>query len=90
MKFKPKTAIMSGVAASVAGAATFYLKDRSNRIKVKETLTDFSTKVKDRATKFRNSNVPIEKAGDPKDMEDSKMVSEGAQTSVDYYNKTQQ
>ncbi|MGP4082223.1 hypothetical protein ACTWQL_20245 [Pseudalkalibacillus sp. R45] len=90
MKFTPKKAIVSGVAASVAGAATYYLRDRSNRIKVKETLTDFTTKIKDRAGKFNNSNVPVEKAGEPSDVEDSKMVAEGAQTSVDYYNKTQQ
>lgn len=89
MKITPKKAVASGVAASVAGVATYYLKDRSNRIKVKETVTDIATKLKDRTNNFRNSNVPIDKAGEPQDLEDSKMVDEGAQTSVQYYNKTQ-
>lgn len=90
MKLTSKKAVVSGVAASVAGVATYYLKDRSNRIKMKETFNDLTTKIKDRTNEFRNSNVPLDKAGEPQDLEDSKMVDEGAQTSVDYYNKTQQ
>lgn len=90
MKNTAKKAVVSGVAASLAGVATYYLKDRSNRIKMKEMFADLSTRLKDRNNQYDNSNVPLDKAGKPYDLEDSKMLDEGAQTSVNYYNKTQQ
>ncbi|MGM7700870.1 hypothetical protein ACSVDE_04035 [Pseudalkalibacillus sp. Hm43] len=90
MKLTSKKAVVSGVAASLAGVATYYLKDRSNRIKMKETFNDLTSKIKERTNGYSDSNVPLDKAGEPQDLEDSKMVDEGAQTSVDYYNKTQQ
>jgi hypothetical protein len=42
--------------------------------------------------KYRNTNLPLEKAGnpDPQDLEDNNMVSEGAMYSVKYYNKKMQ
>lgn len=93
MRLKSKTVVMSGIAAGVAGAATYYLRDQSNRIKLKDSITYFSTKLKDQTMKMRNTgDIPIEKGGNPhpEEIEDNKMVSEGAQYSVDYYNKQKQ
>ncbi|MBM7619281.1 hypothetical protein JOC95_001130 [Bacillus tianshenii] len=54
-------------------------------------LVSFTKGLKSRIGSFnlKKSNLPIEKAGnpDPEDIEDNKMVSEGAMYSVDYYNK---
>lgn len=54
-------------------------------------LVSMTKNLKSRIVSFnhKKSNLPIEKAGnpDPEDIEDNKMVSEGAMYSVDYYNK---
>ncbi len=85
---------MSGIAASVAGVATYFLRDETNRSKVKQSFSDISTKLKDTTAKMKNpdDDLPVDKGGQPHpdDIEDNKMVSEGAQYSVDYYNKEKQ
>ncbi|MTH54748.1 hypothetical protein GKZ89_15195 [Bacillus mangrovi] len=86
--------MISGAALSVAGAATVYFKDKARRDKLTDGVKQAQGKVvsifsgKDKEDK----NFPVEKAGnpDPQDEEDNKMVSEGAQYSVNYYNNTKQ
>ncbi|KZZ83330.1 MULTISPECIES: hypothetical protein [Bacillaceae] len=88
--------IISGVALSTAGvAATVYLKDRSRREKVTDGVKQAQDKVVSMFSKSKNKeedNFPIDKGGnpDPQDVEDNKMVSEGAQYSVQYYNDNKQ
>lgn len=75
------------------GAAGAYLATRENR----EKAMDMVQKVKYRAMDLWGSKNQVDsellkKAGhpDPHDLEDSKMVGEGAQYSVEYYNKEEQ
>ncbi|WLD94884.1 hypothetical protein [Alkalihalobacillus sp. AL-G] len=93
MKLKSKKVVMSSIAASVTGVATYYLRDESNRIKLKDSVSDLSKKIKDTTAMMkRKEELPVEKGGqpNPQDIEDNKMVSEGAQYSVEYYNKEKQ
>lgn len=55
-------------------------------------MTDFYQTMKDKMTSQDNQGLPIQKAGhpDPLDIEDNKMVSEGAQYGIEYYNRTEQ
>ncbi|MGD6818862.1 hypothetical protein [Metabacillus sp. 84] len=88
--------IISGVALSTAGvAATVYLKDKSRRAKLSYGVKQAQGKVVSMFSKDKNKEdekFPVDKAGnpDPQDVEDNKMVSEGAQYSVQYYNDSKQ
>ncbi|AZB44179.1 hypothetical protein CEF21_18805 [Bacillus sp. FJAT-42376] len=87
--------IISGVALSTAGvAATVYLKDKSRREKLTDNVKQAQGKVVSMFSKEKNKedHFPVEKGGnpDPQDIEDNKMVSEGAQYSVQYYNDTKE
>ncbi|MBP1971781.1 hypothetical protein J2Z83_003936 [Virgibacillus natechei] len=68
-----------GVAGAVAGAA--YLSKSENRQKVKGQL--------DKTVKKVNSSY-AKNSGKPSDIDDAKMVDEGAMTSVQYYNRKQE
>lgn len=68
-----------GVAGAVAGAA--YLSSSGNREKIKSQFTKA-------VSKFNSSY--IRGLGKPSEIEDAKMVDEGAMTSVKYYNEQQE
>ncbi|CAG9621673.1 hypothetical protein [Sutcliffiella rhizosphaerae] len=82
-----KPLMIAGV-ASLTGAGLLAYKP------YREKITFFSKKLKNKLVplKYRKTNLPIEKAGnpDPEDIQDNNMVSEGAQYSVEYYNKKMQ
>ncbi|MBS4178638.1 hypothetical protein [Lederbergia citrea] len=76
----------------VAGAS--YLSSKDNRDKVKEVFYSIKDKVMDFWCEQNPSACDdlIEKAGnpDPHDLEDTRMVGEGAMYSVEFYNKEEQ
>lgn len=92
-----KRYIASAVGAVGAGLTGYVLRNEENRNKMKSTL-------KTTAEKFRNSNndddtdTTFEDAGAPDQtgkqdtaqLEISKMVSEGSQFGVEYYNKVKE
>lgn len=67
----------AGVAASVA-----YLSKKDNRQKLKVQFDQLMSKIKKTST--------TRKLGKPVDIDDAKMVDEGAMTSVQYYNELQE
>lgn len=76
------------------GLAAKYLSNKENREKAMEMVE----KMKDKAMNMWGGGTGqedpelMDKAGhpDPHDIEDNRMVAEGAQYSVDYYNKEEQ
>lgn len=76
----------------VVGASYFSLKE--NRSKAKSLIKLIKEKTIDGWYKDESSDCSdlLEKAGnpDPYDIEDTKMVGEGAMYSVDYYNREEQ
>ncbi|MDR7071312.1 hypothetical protein [Fictibacillus barbaricus] len=70
--------------------ALFWLSFKPNRIKTKMKLKDMKRKVRPHA--IEATQLPINKAGhpDPMDVDDNKMVDEGAMYSVNYYNDKKQ
>jgi hypothetical protein len=79
-----KRTLLMGAAA--AGGA--YLSKKENREKVQNMIGNLKNQWNNGSTE----NGAVEKAGNPHphDVEDNTMVSEGAQTSVHYYNSTVQ
>lgn len=73
-----KTAIVIGLGASAA----LWLSSKQNRNKLQDSWKNWH-----RTRKYEN--LPIMKGGHPQptDVEDSKMVEEGAMYSVQYYNE---
>ncbi|WP_240315608.1 hypothetical protein [Sporosarcina sp. PTS2304] len=75
--------------ATLAAGAYAYFSKKENRDKAMETVSV----LKDKVDTFMNNNTlvdqTVEKVGhsDPEDIPDNNMVSEGAQTSVHYYNQ---
>ncbi|HEX7064551.1 MAG TPA: hypothetical protein VF199_05730 [Bacillales bacterium] len=71
--------------AGLAGIGTYLLKDKSTRGR----LTDYIRIRKDPDPGKNETSHPIEKAGHPhpENTEDNKMVSEGAQFGVQYFNR---
>ncbi|WP_164215338.1 hypothetical protein [Virgibacillus sp. YIM 98842] len=90
-----KSFILSAVGAAGAIGATaagYYLKDKENR----EKLIEQAQNVREKVNRFTNGSDPtFEDAGvpdqsegnDTAQLENSKMVSEGSQFGVQYYNK---
>ncbi|MBM7693444.1 hypothetical protein JOC77_002884 [Peribacillus deserti] len=76
--------------ALAAGIATYFLMEKDNRVKLKLKAQDVNSKIRGMLSKSQNQNLPVQKAGlpDPHDIEDNKMVDEGSQYGVHYYNKT--
>lgn len=76
--------------ATLAAGAYAYFSKKENRDKAMETVSVLKEKVD---TLLNNTNTlvdqSVEKVGhsDPRDLEDNNMVSEGAQTSIHYYNQ---
>lgn len=84
--------IFSTVGAVGAGAISYVLKDEKRRSGLKEKAKTLSTSVKDTFQKNNKEDLPIEKAGVPEvdHQENTKMVDEGSQFGVQYYNKVKQ
>ena len=84
---------MTSVMAAGAGvsAAAIWLSSKPNRIKAGIVLRDWKRKIKP-SPLDKSKILPIEKAGNPhpQDIEDNKMVDEGALYSVKYYNQKMQ
>ncbi|WP_339227569.1 hypothetical protein NSQ77_18630 [Oceanobacillus sp. FSL K6-2867] len=89
-----KRYVLSAVGALGAGVAGFYLKDQQNRDKIKGAANVITSKLKqnsqsdDHDHTFENSGVPDQLGEkDVAQLENSKMVSEGSQFGVQYYNE---
>ena len=95
MQTKTKNAIMLG-----AGAAALWMAMKpENKEKItnmatenKDKLTNMATQIKEKIMPSKTDVIPVQKAGnpDPMDVEDNKMVSEGAMYGVNYYNENLQ
>ncbi len=72
----------------IGATASIWLSSKTNRIKLENLLRDWKRKVTP-SSYSKNDNLPIEKGGNPHplDLEDNKMVSEGAMYSVNFYNE---
>ncbi|MCM3570516.1 hypothetical protein [Neobacillus mesonae] len=82
---------MGSLLAVGVGASAVWLSNKPNRIKAESFLKDLKRKVQ--PTLFEKSKkLPIEKGGHPHpyDLEDNKMVDEGAMYSVKFYNEKMQ
>jgi hypothetical protein len=88
MNARPLKPLIIAGAVGLTGAGLLAYKPN------REKMVSYSKKFKNKIVplKYRKTDLPIEKAGnpDPKDIEDNKMVDEGAVYSVDYYNKKMQ
>jgi len=84
--------IYSGVGALGAGALTYLLKDEQRRTNLKDKAKSFTDNIRESLQKDDNSDLPVEKAGVPEfdHTENTKMVDEGSQFGVQYYNKIQE
>ncbi|MBR3119995.1 MULTISPECIES: hypothetical protein [Oceanobacillus] len=89
-----KRYVLSAVGALGAGVAGYYLKDEQNRNKIKEAANVVASKFKqnshsdDHDHTFESSGVPDQlEEKDLEQLENSKMVSEGSQFGVQYYNE---
>ncbi|WP_082234301.1 hypothetical protein [Halobacillus massiliensis] len=74
--------IITAIGAAAGSTAAFFLKDEGKRQQVME-------KTKALPGKFKKSeDLPIKEAGNPEEQnhENAKMVSEGSQFGVQYYN----
>ncbi len=82
--------IYSGVGALGAGAVTYLLKDEKRRTDLKDKAKSFTDSVRENfQSNDENSDLPVQKAGVPEvdHSENTKMVDEGSQFGVQYYNK---
>lgn len=75
--------------AGLAAGAYAYFSKKENRDKAMVAVNNMKTKVDSFITSQKLNRSDDTKAGhsDPYDLQDNKMVSEGAQTSVHYYNQ---
>ena len=75
--------------ATVAAGAYAYFSKKENRDKAQVAFNNMKTKVDAFIDTQKTNRAPETKVGhsDPYDIDDNKMVSEGAQTSVHYYNQ---
>ncbi|MED3561441.1 hypothetical protein [Bacillus xiapuensis] len=79
---------MASLVAAGIGASAMWLSNKPNRIKAESLLREWKRKVF--PTVFEKSEqLPIHKGGHPHphDLEDNKMVDEGAMYSVKFYNE---
>jgi hypothetical protein len=75
--------------ATMAAGAYAYFSKKENRDKAQVAFSNMKTKVDSFIESQKLNRCPETKVGhsDPYDLQDNKMVSEGAQTSVHYYNQ---
>ncbi|MGJ9458563.1 hypothetical protein [Oceanobacillus sp. CF4.6] len=84
-----KRYLLSAVGVMGASVAGYYLKDEKNRNKIKEVSNGVTGKIKGKTdSTFENAGVPDQSSetSDIAQLENSKMVSEGSQFGVQYYN----
>jgi hypothetical protein len=87
-----KRYIISAVGASMlgAGAAGYFLMNDQQKSKIKDTMKQFTGK-NDSGTTFERAGYPDQlDERDYADLENAKMVSEGSQFGVQYYNERQE
>lgn len=74
--------------ATIAAGAYAYFSKKENRDKAQVAFNNMKTKAESLINSQKMNRNPETKVGhsDPYDLQDNKMVSEGAQTSVHYYN----
>ncbi|MYL32993.1 hypothetical protein GLW08_02260 [Pontibacillus yanchengensis] len=84
-----KRFIYSTIGAVSAGAAALLLKDEQRREKVKQKAKSLTESVQGSLKNEHNNDLPVEKAGVPEfdSIENTKMVDEGSQFGVQYYNE---
>ncbi|MCD5322540.1 MULTISPECIES: hypothetical protein [Pontibacillus] len=84
--------IYSAVTAAGAGAAMYVLRDEKKRNELKERAKSLTTTVQNSIQKEDDRDLPVEKAGVPEfdHTENTKMVDEGSQFGVQYYNELQE
>ncbi|AZU64569.1 hypothetical protein [Neobacillus mesonae] len=82
---------MGSLLAVGVGASAVWLSNKPNRIKAETFLRDLKRKVMPTVYE-KSEKLPIEKGGHPHphDVEDNKMVDEGAMYSVKFYNEKMQ
>lgn len=89
-----KRYLISGVGAIGAGVAGYVLKDKEKRDKVMSTVKKTTSKLKnnnDKNTTLEEAGIPDEsEKKDIAQLENSKMVSEGSQFGVNYYNEAKE
>ncbi|WP_421378566.1 hypothetical protein ACOJQI_13270 [Bacillus salacetis] len=80
--------LKSKLLVGAAAGAGYYMSKKDNRMKVQNMIESVKQKWQNR----ENEDSHIHRTGNPHphDVEDNTMVSEGAQTSVHYYNSTAQ
>lgn len=85
-----KLAVGSLVAVGI-GASAWWLSSKPNRIKAQSSLRDLKRKIKPTAIQL-SKILPIQKSGNPHphDLEDNKMVDEGSQYGIQYFNENMQ
>ncbi|MCM3741137.1 hypothetical protein M3210_12740 [Oceanobacillus luteolus] len=85
-----KRNIITAVGASVlgAGAASYLLMNDERKSKIKDKINNFMNKQDNEELTFEKAGHPDQvDARDIADLENSKMVSEGSQFGVQYYNE---
>ncbi|GAB3068191.1 hypothetical protein [Virgibacillus ainsalahensis] len=87
-----KRYILSTVGAAGVTAAGYFLKDRQNRDRVIQKINDVKEKVisynNETNSTFENAGVPDQSENkELSQLENAKMVSEGSQFGVQYYNE---
>ncbi|ASK63621.1 hypothetical protein CFK37_16375 [Virgibacillus phasianinus] len=87
-----KRYLLSGIGAIGAGVAGVVLKDKNKREKLKLTIENTTTKIKnmnkEKETTLEDAGIPDQvEDKDQAQLENSKMVSEGSQFGVNYYNE---
>ncbi|MBB4826894.1 Tfp pilus assembly protein PilE [Sporosarcina luteola] len=75
--------------ATIAAGAYAYFSKKENRDKAQVAFNNMKTKVESfiNSQKLNRSDATKPGFSDPYDLQDNKMVSEGSQTSVHYYNQ---
>ncbi|QTD39603.1 hypothetical protein [Sporosarcina sp. Te-1] len=75
--------------ATIAAGAYAYFSKKENRDKAQVAFNNMKTKVESfiNSQKLNRSDATKPGHSDPYDLQDNKMVSEGSQTSVHYYNQ---
>lgn len=75
--------------AVAAAAVSYYLGDEENRVKAKKYYNRAKARILNETEDEAYEEYMTEKVGhsDPQDVEDNKMVDEGAQFAVNYYNE---
>ncbi|MFD2925381.1 hypothetical protein [Halobacillus naozhouensis] len=79
--------IFTAVGAAAGGTLAYFMKDEDNRQRVKDKAKTVQANFMQDGQK---ADMPVEEAGQPEEvsnMENSKMVSEGSQFGVQYYNE---